>query len=118
MQRRDFLRFSAATAAVPALLGELAAMFADVMRDEDRLYLLPVYDAGGSADRRINSEVLVERLVAAGCRASVVATPDAAVTRVIADARQGDTVLTLGARDPQLPVMAREIVAGLNHARA
>ena len=99
-----------------ALMDELVTLFREVMQDGDRLYMLPVYDAGGSADRSINSDALVERLADAR-GVYFVETPADAVTRVVDEARSGDTVLTLGARDPQLPVMAREIVRGLGRAR-
>ncbi|MBR2938621.1 MAG: hypothetical protein IKC15_02025, partial [Kiritimatiellae bacterium] len=44
------------------MLDALAEMFTSTIRPQDRLLVLPVYDAGGTADRSINSDALVARL--------------------------------------------------------
>jgi UDP-N-acetylmuramate--alanine ligase len=75
-----------------------------------RLLLLPVYDAGGTADRRIGSEALAGRLDAAGVAVECVA-DYAAVRQVVRQTgmEAGDTVLVMGARDPGLPALARAL---------
>ena len=92
-----------------AMMDPLTDSFAAVCRAGDRLWILPVYDAGGTTDRSINADALVARLVARGVGAEFV--PDyAAVGAALARAaRVGDTILVMGARDPQLPVFAREM---------
>lgn len=95
------------------LMDEMVKMFRHTMRADDKLYILPVYDAGGTTDRSINSDILVERLQAKGVTAEYVKDWDALVGIVSNEAIKGDTVLTLGARDPELPVMAREIFLGI-----
>ncbi len=91
------------------LMDEMVDMFQQVMRPSDKLYILPVYDAGGTTDRSINSDVLVERLQKKGVATEFIEDWDVLVKTVGNEANAGDTILTLGARDPQLPVMAREI---------
>ena len=91
------------------LMDEMVEMFSEVMQSGDKLYLLPVYDAGGTTDRSVNSDLLVDRLKAKGFNVEFVQDAGAATSLVVADAVDGDTVLILGARDPQLPVMARDI---------
>ena len=91
------------------LMDEMVEMFAEVMRPSDKLYVLPVYDAGGTTDRSINSDLLVDKLQAKGSATEFVVDTDIATNLVVNGAESGDTVLILGARDPQLPVMAREI---------
>ena len=87
----------------------LAEMFNTVVRPCDRLLLLPVYDAGGTTDRSVNSDALLARLT---CPAESVADLDAAEARIRDLARPGMAVATFGARDPGLPVLARRL-AGL-----
>lgn len=95
------------------MLDELASSFAHVCGAKDELLLLPVFDAGGTADRSTRSEQLAERLQAAGKACRVVADYDEAVRHVKASARQGDVVVTMGARDPGLPELARAILRAL-----
>ena len=93
------------------MLGDLAAMFAETLGPRDRLFLLPVYDAGGTADRSIHTDDLLAALREQGVQgASLVANHDEAVAAMSATAEPGDVLLTLGARDPELPVTARRLV--------
>ena len=88
---------------------DLAAMFRDTLRPDDRLFVLPVFDAGGTAARDVSSEDFVARLRALGVPAEFAATPEDAAARVGAAARGTDVAVTLGARDPALPRLARAI---------
>jgi UDP-N-acetylmuramate--alanine ligase len=92
-----------------AMLEPLAEAFASVCRPGDRLWLLPVYDAGGTADRSIGSEALAARLKNRGVVAAVADGCDELAETITAEALPGDTILVMGARDPQLPVFARKI---------
>ena len=91
------------------LLDGLAAMFNAAVRPCDRLLLLPVYDAGGTTDRSLNSDALLARL---SCPAELVPDLAAAEARLRALARPGTALVTFGARDPGLPALARRL-AGL-----
>ena len=83
----------------------LAEMFVATLRPQDRLLLLPVYDAGGTADRSINSDQL-----AAKVKDSVfVKTPEEALALLRAHASAFGAIVVAGARDPGLPVMARRL---------
>lgn len=94
-----------------AMRADLAAMFAAELRPHDLLVLLPVFDAGGTADRSVRSEDLAADLAGLGLHAECVGSPDAA-RRLAADwARPGDILATLGARDPALPRLARELLS-------
>lgn len=87
----------------------LVETFRQGLRPGDHLLLAPIYDAGGTADRSIRSEDLVARLVAHGVRAAVPPTREEA-SRWIAEARPGDRVVVMGARDDTLPLFARRLV--------
>lgn len=92
------------------MLDALAAMFDAVVRPCDRLLVLPVYDAGGTADRSVGSDALLARLT---CPAEPVADLAAAEARLRALAVPGAALVTFGARDPGLPILARRL-AGLD----
>lgn len=92
------------------MLEDLAAMFAETLGPRDRLFLLPVYDAGGTADRTIRTDNLLDALRARGVSgAELVSDHDEAVAAMAAAAEPGDVLLTLGARDPDLPETARRL---------
>ena len=90
---------------------DLAAMFAAALRPDDRLLLLPVFDAGGTADRSVSSADLARDLAALGVEASLPATPEEAASEILASAGPDDIAATFGARDPALPRLARALAA-------
>jgi UDP-N-acetylmuramate--alanine ligase len=92
---------------------ELIQTFRDVLRPQDRLLLAPIYDAGGTAERTIRSEDIAEPLRRADLHARVLPTRDAAMRELIENARRGDRVVVMGARDDTLPSFARDILAAL-----
>lgn len=91
----------------------LAAMFAETIRPQDRLLLLPVYDAGGTTDRSINSDALVAAVAradaAVGARVTLVADLDAAFDWCAAHRGAFGCLVTCGARDPGLLRLARRL---------
>ena len=89
------------------MLDALAVMFNEVLRPQDRLILLPVYDAGGTADRSVNSGALAAKVG----NSVYLKTPEEAVGFLKAQAPAFGAIVTAGARDPALPVMAR-LLAG------
>lgn len=94
-----------------AMMEPLADAFASVCRAQDQLWLLPVYDAGGTTDRSIQSDTLALKLKARGVDARLAESYEALGAALAREARAGDTILIMGARDPQLPVFAREMAA-------
>ncbi len=86
----------------------LAAMFRAALRRQDHLYLLPVYDAGGTTDRSINSDVLMPAL--ATSPVSLVGDLDGAFNVLLKEAPPGGAIVVAGARDPGLPLLARRLV--------
>ena len=97
------------------MLEPLAKTFAETLRAGDRLCLLPVYDAGGTADRTISSAELAFAIQARGGAAPTlvgsIAEAETAL-RDFAGSQGGDAaILICGARDPDLPRLARRLVA-------
>jgi len=93
------------------MMEDLTEMFPRVCRPCDTLLLLPVYDAGGTADRSVNSDILASRLGAKHVKVTLCESLTDAETRMRAAARQGaGALVTFGARDPGLPRLARRLV--------
>lgn len=90
----------------------LAEMFARVCRPQDRLLLLPVYDAGGTADRSINSDALAADLRDRGLPVKLAADCDEAEREMRAVAGTAGALVTFGARDPGLPRLAARLAGG------
>ena len=99
------------------MMDALAAMFAETVRPQDKLLLLPVYDAGGTTDRSVNSDELLRRLKAieqseqSNNRTIQVSDLDAAYAWCAAHKGEFGAFVTCGARDPGLPVLARRLSA-------
>jgi UDP-N-acetylmuramate--alanine ligase len=94
------------------LRDELVAAFAEGLRPEDRVWLLEIFYAGGSATRDFSAADIVAELANRGVRAAF-ATREELPARVAEAAREGDLVLVMGARDPSLTILARGILATL-----
>lgn len=91
---------------------ELREMMPRLLRPQDRLCYAEIFYAGGTVARDVSSRMLAEDLPAAlECGYA----PDhrAVVDWLRAQARPGDTVLIMGARDPELPALARAAAAAL-----
>ena len=106
------------------MMDALAAMFAETVRPCDKLLLLPVYDAGGTTDRSINSDALLEKIGSLGPRdkgsegpqktqndskATLISDLDAAYEWCAAHKGDYAAFVTCGARDPGLPALARRL---------
>ena len=88
---------------------DLAAMFAAELRPSDLLVLLPVFDAGGTADRSVSSEHLLAELAGVAGIVECVPSLDAAESRLRELAPRMGAVVTAGARDPGLPLLAKRL---------
>jgi len=100
------------------MLEALKALFRRMGEQCAGLYVLPVYYAGGTADASVTSEMLVRDLAGEGVPIELAADYGALVRRIAARARPGDVVLCMGARDPDLPALARQIVDAVQRRRA
>jgi UDP-N-acetylmuramate-alanine ligase len=91
---------------------ELKTLLPAILRPEDRFCYAEIFYAGGTVARDISSRALADDLPG-HLRCGYAADHDAARRWVLAEARPGDTVLVMGARDPDLPRLARSIHAAL-----
>ena len=96
------------------LRDDLVEAFAAGLGPEDRLWLPDIYYAGGGATKDVSSRDLAQPLRRRGKNACHV--PDRAdiVPDIAGQARDGDLVLVMGARDPSLPDFAQDILKALS----
>jgi UDP-N-acetylmuramate--alanine ligase len=92
------------------LKDEYIATFRTIFQQEDSLYLLPIYYAGGSAQKDISSEDIISGLGPVAFKAQAVKNREELSARLRAEAKPGDCVLIMGARDPSLPALVKNIV--------
>jgi UDP-N-acetylmuramate-alanine ligase len=92
--------------------------FTRELRPGDRLWMLEVFYAGGTADRDFSAADIVEEITKNGIKAEFAPSRVWLAARIAEVARAGDTVLVMGARDPSLSDLAREIVAELGRSGA
>jgi UDP-N-acetylmuramate--alanine ligase len=90
------------------LKDEYIATFRTAFQEQDSLYLLPIYYAGGTAQKNISSEDIINGLDT--FKAHAVKNRDELLAGLKADTNPDDCVLIMGARDPSLPALVRKVV--------
>ncbi|MBO9624375.1 MAG: UDP-N-acetylmuramate--alanine ligase [Sphingomonas sp.] len=92
---------------------ELVAMFAEKLGADDLLVLPdPVYH-GGTVSREVTSADIVADVAATGRRALHIPERAAAAAHLVAEARPGDRIVVMGARDDTLSLLAADMVGQL-----
>ena len=91
------------------MMDDLVEMFVTVCGDNDKLLLLPVYDAGGSAARDVCSEDLASKLNQKGVKVEVLKDLDSAELRMRELSADFGVLVCFGARDPGLPKLASRL---------
>ncbi len=94
------------------LRAELRALLPRVLRPQDRFCYSEIFYAGGSVAKDVSSRMLADDL-AASRDCGWAADHAAARAWAVREARPGDTILVMGARDPDLPALARAIFTAL-----
>ena len=94
------------------LRGELREMIPTLLRPQDRFCYAEIFYAGGTVARDISSRMLADDLPAA-LNCGYARDHEAARQWVVNEAEPGDTVLIMGARDPDLPRLARAVLKSL-----
>ncbi|MDV3459126.1 Mur ligase family protein [Sphingomonas sp. HF-S4] len=93
--------------------GELVAMFASKLGADDVLVLPdPVYH-GGTVTREVTSADIIADIAAAGRRALHIADRATAAAHLAAQARPGDRIVVMGARDDTLSLVAKSMLDDL-----
>lgn len=92
------------------LKDEYIATFRAIFRKNDSLYLLPIYYAGGTANKNISSEDIIEGLGAVVFNAKAVKNRSELLMKLGDDVKPGDCVMIMGARDPSLSALVKKTV--------
>jgi len=92
------------------LKNEYAATFKEVLRPADVLCLLPIYYAGGTAVKDIESKDIIELMGNVPFKAAAVNDRDDVINIINDSIRPDSAVLLMGARDPSLSGFAGRIV--------
>jgi UDP-N-acetylmuramate--L-alanine ligase len=87
--------------------------FARELGVQDRLWLLEIFYAGGTAIRDFSAADIVAEIAERGTSAEFAPSRDWLALRIAEEAQEGDLVLVMGARDPSLSQFARDILAAL-----
>jgi len=90
--------------------------FATQTAPGDHVWLLEIFYAGGTAQRDFSSADLVREIAARGRDAEFAASRERLTARIVAEAKPGDLVLVMGARDPSLTPFARGLLAAIAEA--
>ena len=80
--------------------------------------MLEVFYAGGTTTRDFSAADIVAEIAARGAIAEFAPSREWLVGRIAAEARAGDLVLVMGARDPSLTDLARDVLARLGPGSA
>jgi UDP-N-acetylmuramate--alanine ligase len=97
---------------------DFVATFARELDARDRLWMLEVFYAGGTATRDFSAADIVAEIGAHGADAEFAPSREWLIARIADAARPGDLVLVMGARDPSLSALARAILAAIDKAAA
>jgi UDP-N-acetylmuramate--alanine ligase len=95
------------------LRADFVDAFATELGPQDRLWFLDVFYAGGTAARDISSAEVIADIAARGTSAEHAPSRERLVERLVAEARERDLILLMGARDPSLTELAEAILGAL-----
>jgi UDP-N-acetylmuramate--alanine ligase len=97
---------------------DFVATFSRELAPDDRLWMLEVFYAGGTATRDFSAADIVAEIASRGTNADFAPTRERLIARIAEGAQPGDLVLVMGARDPSLTDLARAILAAIENAEA
>jgi UDP-N-acetylmuramate--alanine ligase len=97
---------------------EFAEAFAAGLRADDLLVMPDPAYFGGTVDRSVTSADLAADIVALGRRAEALAERDACAARLLGEARAGDRIVIMGARDDTLALFAQALLGRLQEKAA
>ncbi len=92
---------------------DFVASFTAALRPNDKLWLLEIFYAGGTAQRDFSAAEIVADIVAQGKAAAFAPTRQVLQACLLAEAKPGDIILIMGARDPSLTTLGHSLVHGL-----
>ncbi len=98
------------------LRSDFVGTFASELKPHDRLWMLEIFYAGGTAMRDFSAADIIAEIAARGTHAEFAPSRQWLTERIAEEAQEGDLVLVMGARDPSLTELARAILAAIERA--
>ena len=95
------------------LKNEFIEVFSNEMKKDDVLFMPEIFYAGGTAAKTISSADLFSGIAGAGSNAEFIPSRKDLQTRLVEEARPGDAIVVMGARDPSLSTFCRQILNAL-----
>lgn len=95
------------------LFKELIEVFQKTLRENDQLILMPIYYVGGTVAKDISSKDLAEKINSSFKNVSAPETREEIPGIVAESSLPNDLIISMGARDPSLPLFAKSIVEEL-----
>lgn len=96
-------------APLAAMFEDFVQTFVEVCRPKDELFILPVYYAGGTTDKKIDAKMLYSRLHSSNIAVKYVDNYDILMSEALKSSKYGDSVLCMGARDPNIHEFALKL---------
>jgi UDP-N-acetylmuramate--alanine ligase len=96
------------------LWDDFVKTFSRELAEDDKLFMLEVFYAGGTATRDFSAADIVSEIAAKGTQAFFVPSREQLIEATAREARDGDVVLVMGARDPSLTAFARDILGAID----
>ena len=93
---------------------EMVESFVKGMGSEDILVMPEIYYAGGTVERSISSKDLIDDVVAAGKKAKFFETRKECGDYLIEEAKDGDRIVIMGARDDTLTIFAHHVLKSIS----
>ena len=92
------------------LWNDFVKTFSRELADDDKLFMLEVFYAGGTATRDFSAADIMSEIEASGTHAFFVPSREQLIQTIAGEACEGDVVLVMGARDPSLTALAGDIL--------
>ncbi len=102
--------------ALQMLRHELADAFVEGLGQDDKLIMPDVYYAGGTVAREVTAEDFVSDLKERGVDAVHIENRDGILDAVLSEAKSGDRIVVMGARDDTLHDFAKQILQGIENS--
>ncbi|MBI4667874.1 MAG: UDP-N-acetylmuramate--alanine ligase [Elusimicrobia bacterium] len=96
------------------MLKEYIETFTNLLRENDELYLLPIYYAGGTVSKDVSSADIAKGLKDAKGKIFNPHDRNDILPLIAASAKPGDIVISMGARDPTLAAFAQSIARAID----
>jgi UDP-N-acetylmuramate--alanine ligase len=94
------------------LFYDLIEQFSSGLRLQDMLIVMPIFYAGGAAEKTVSSDDLVRDIIRRG-RNALIAVREQLSQIVPNNINPGDIIVVMGARDPSLPELCHSILSDI-----